>query len=338
MPVTPATQSVQELRQLIALLEQSGMADQRPEARALLERSRAVLRRHQRAPRKLAGKFGLLLVLVVDAALLAALPLVVVLHLEGGAGRPALALTAILPLWLLFRLRHHAHWLGEGVRWAAYHLAWLYDWFAEAFSMRAMDRLEARLAAREVMWGWRQHRRALPHRPSLEDVAIFLAKEYGSAAAFRRAVDAAQHQPEWALRGAARGNRFAARLAALRWSALIQVFGRLAEAGALWPDLPQAAPSAPSHPWQATETEGAPRGGSVPPGTEPPPPEDCDPRERAARQADLRDMIRRKRQDISTAFSWKLKTEAEIQHRDTYLAQTRAEIAALEQELAKLGQ
>lgn len=59
--------------------------------------------------------------------------------------------------------------------------------------------------------------------------------------------------------------------------------------------------------------------------------------ERAARRADLRDMIRRKRHDITTAFGWHLKTEAEISQRDAFLAQTRAEIAEMERELAQLG-
>lgn len=58
---------------------------------------------------------------------------------------------------------------------------------------------------------------------------------------------------------------------------------------------------------------------------------------RAQRRSDLRELIRRKRQDITTAYGWKLKTSAEIAQRDTYLQELRAEIATLEQELAALG-
>jgi predicted aminopeptidase len=57
---------------------------------------------------------------------------------------------------------------------------------------------------------------------------------------------------------------------------------------------------------------------------------------RESRRAELRDLIRRKRQDITTAHNWKLKTAAEIAQRDAYLDGLRGEIAALEKELAEL--
>ncbi|UPY36500.1 hypothetical protein [Sediminicoccus sp. KRV36] len=342
MVATRAEHSVQELRQLIAQLEQSGIAEQRPEARALLERSRAVLRQHRPARRRLTGKFGRLLVLAMDALMLGALPFLGLLLLAGGGAWPAPLLGTAMTLWLLFRLRRHAHWLGEGGRWAGFHLGWAYDWLAEAFSLRAMARLDARIMAQEVMWGWRQHRRNLSHRPGLEDVAGYLAAEFGPTAEreFRRAADAILQCRPPSEGGMGPRSRASERLVALRWSALIVVFGRLACSGALWAESgaagsqpPRAAPrtgdgagSSAAEPVQAAQ-EPSP----------PPPEEDAEASGRAARRADLRDMIRRKRQDITTAFGWKLKTEAEITQRDSYLADIRAEIAAMEQELAKLG-
>jgi hypothetical protein len=58
---------------------------------------------------------------------------------------------------------------------------------------------------------------------------------------------------------------------------------------------------------------------------------------RAARREELRELVRRKRQDITTAHNWKLKTSAEIAQRDAYLQRLRSEIAALEKEIAALG-
>jgi len=335
--VTRTAHSVQELRLLIAQLERSGLADSHPEARAVLERSRAMLRRQHAAPRRLGAKLATMLTLAVDAVLLAALPVVVLLALAGTPAPPALAIALFMPLWAAFRLRRHAHWLAEAARWLGYHLAWAWDWFAEAFSLRALDRLEARIQARAVMSGWRQYRRALRGRAALEDVAEYLDLEYGpqAARAFRRAAEALSHARDWTLRGGSRRNRAAERLAALRWSALIQLFGGLAARGALWSDYQE----------EEEAGEGEERGmrgkpeehqsyfaqHHAPPDPEPEPPE------RAARRVDLREQIRRKRQDITAAFGWKLKSEAEITQRDAHLVQLRADIAALERELAELG-
>jgi hypothetical protein len=323
VPVMPAAASAQELRLLIAQLERSGIADARPEARALLERSRALLRQRHPVRRRLTGKLLTLLGFAVDATLLAALPILVMLALAGRIGASALALALFMPFWALFRLRRHLHVLAEPLRWLAYHLAWGWDWLAEAFSLAAADRLGARQQAREVMWGWRQHRRSLPRRATLDDVAAYLAVEYGPQAAreFRRGAEALDQARAWTLRGGTRRNRARERLAALRWSALIGQFGHLAASGAIWPGIQEPAEASPV-------TEGA---ASVPEV------EDTEPPERAARRADLRDMIRHKRQDITAAFGWKLKTAAEIAQRDVHLAQLRADITALEQELAQLG-
>lgn len=321
MSVTRTAQSVQELRLLIAQLEHRGLAASHPEARALLERSRALLRQQQPGPRRLGRKLATLLGFAVDAAVMAALPVLILMALAGDMAAPALALALFAPAWAGFRLRRHVALLGEAARWLGYHLAWGWDWLAEAFSLRAMERLGARIQAREVMWGWRHHRRRLPRQPAPEDVAAYLALEYGPQAAseFHRATAAVTGARDWALRGGTRRNRAAERLAALRWSALITIFGRLAGSGALRPSLEDAMVTA----------QPAPQAPPLPLVAELP--------EHAARQADLREMIRRKRQDITAAFGWKLKSEAEIAQRDVHLAQLRAEIAALERELAELG-
>lgn len=347
MSSSRTSHSTQELRQLIAMLERSGIAEQRPEARALLQRSRALLRERQGGARRIAGKFGTLVILALDAAMLG-LGMVLAVALVAGTPLPAGITPAVAPgAWLLFRLRHQAYWLGEAARWAIYHLAWLYDWFAEAVSIAAMDRLDARIAAREVMRGWRLHRRALPHRPRLEDVAAFLAAEYGpeTARAFHGQIEAlgqgeapgqaSGQAPGQRSRRRGRVTRRARRLAEMRWSALIHVFGQLAASGALWPE---ALPSGREHgglEWPATVAQ--PTNSPAPHAAAPPAPEAADTPERAARRADLRNIIRRKRQDITTAFGWHLKTEAEIVQRDNFLTQTRAEIAELERELAQLG-
>lgn len=327
MSTTRASHSVQELRQLIAMLERSGIAEHRPEAQALLLRSRALLRERQRGKRRLAGKLVTLVTLAMDAAMLGAATMAVLSALSAPPSPALLALAAAPLAWLGLRLRHQAHWLAEAARWAIYHLAWVYDWFAEALSLTAMERLEARITAREVMSAWRQHRRALPHRPRLEDVAVFLEASYGAQAgqAFRREAEALSHP----MAGPAR-ERAARRLAALRWSALITLFGRLARHGALWPETLVAEAALAGAEWH-----GAGGGAAVAP--PPPPAEPADTPDRAARRADLRELIRRKRQDITTAFGWHLKTEAEMAQRDNFLAQTRAEIAELERELALLG-
>lgn len=335
MSATRTSQSVQELRQLIAMLERSGIAERRPEAQALLLRSRALLRQRQRARWRVAGKLGTLLTFLLDGVMLAALPFLAIMLATGPLEERQLALIAAIPLWLAFRLRHQAHWLGEATRWAGYHMAWLFDWFAEAVSLRAAERLQARLAAREVMWGWRQHRRALPRRASLDDVAGFLAVEYGPQAEreFRRLAEAMGHAREWTIRGGLARNRAAERLGALRWSALMAIYHHLAASGALWPDFPPTEREQGMPPWQEMEHPAAPLG----PAVASPPPEAADTPERAAQRADLRHTIRQKRQNITAAFGWRLKTEAEILQRDNFLAQLRTEIAELEAELARLG-
>jgi len=128
----------------------------------------------------------------------------------------------------------------------------------------------------------------------------------------------------WVLRGGGGEERRstrdkAARLQMLRWSALIEEFSELAASGALFP-APAPRRSAPA-----------------PPPPPPEPEEEAEPPERARRREELLELIRKKKQDIQTAHGWKLKTEAELAHRDAYQAGLRREIAEHERELAALG-
>jgi hypothetical protein len=325
-----------ELGELVAQLERSGLAERRADVRQLLERSRFLLHARRPVPtagpplragpsaRNLAGKLGTVLSVVLDALLLMAFAWACgsVLTHRGAmldtAIRPEVALALIAPGWILLRRKAGREALREAGCRLLYYLAWGYDWFAEAFSRRAMRRLSARMAAREVMRAWRRHRHSLLHCPGLLDVESFLELAYGARAAneFRSAVGLV-------------GQRNA-RIEALRWSVLIRLFEGLAASGALWPP-PDSVPMAGSTPAPPAET--------LPP-AEAPSPEvqpDAEPSEVAQRRVDLRELIRRKRQDITTAYGWKLKTEAEIAQRDTYLGQTRKEIGAMEKELAALG-
>ncbi|MBS7789075.1 hypothetical protein KTR66_03655 [Roseococcus sp. SDR] len=337
MSSMPTRHSVQELHQLITMLERSGIAEQRPEARALLLRSRVLLRERQRGPRRIAGKLATLATLAMDAAMLGLATMAVLLASSGEASLALGGLALPPAAWLALRLRHQGEALAEGARWVAYHLAWLYDWFAETLSLTAMERLEARIVAREVMSGWRRHRRSLPHRPGLEDVAAFLATAHGARAAqaFRQEAESLGRAPLGLAPDGAARRRAARRLAELRWSALIAIFARLARDGALWPDTMPAELARLGKDWPGSAGQTAAPPASIP--TPAPPGEPADTAERAARRDDLRALIRRKRQDITTAFGWHLKTEAEISQRDNFLAQTRAEIAELERELAQLG-
>ena len=342
----------QELRQLIALLEQSGMAERRADVRALLHRSRSKLQQYQPRPQRLARKLGAAMLMGLDAGALAALPILawsLLTEITWAAG----TLAGIILGWGLLRLRrllkrrlfqrgflqrgaqYLADALDEAGRYALYHLAWSWDWVAEAFSVRAMLRMEARTTAKTLMTGWRQHRRALVHSASPADVEAFLTTEFGPRAGreFARAVEAVNQECEWTLRGGAGVKRRPQRLAALRWTALMPVFAQLGMSGALWAEF--AAGSDPADFMGQHGSAQAMLGpvSLVSPGAEDP----VETPERATRRADLRDQIRRKRRDITTAFGWKLKTASEITQRDSYLAQTRAEIAALEAELAAVG-
>ncbi|MCX7374686.1 MAG: hypothetical protein NTW56_20010 [Alphaproteobacteria bacterium] len=144
----------------------------------------------------------------------------------------------------------------------------------------------------------------------MPDLEGFLRQAYGQQAVtrFRELVA----NPGWTLRSGS-----APATPSLRWSFLISRFEGLAASGALWPDI------AP------------PPAGAAVPGAEPVPP----PAERPEiiqRRLELRELIKRKRQEINTAHGWKLKTAAEIAQRDLHLNALREEIRALEEELHML--
>ncbi|WP_421995405.1 hypothetical protein [Roseococcus sp.] len=217
-----------ELRELLAQLERSGLAERRADVRLLIANSRSLLHARRRAlpcglpereapsARKLAGKLGTLLWIVLDMLVLAGFLWGIWSVLRPDELTPETVLALAGPIWILLRLPAAREGLHEAAAHLIYHLAWGYDWFAEAFGRAAQRRLSARLAAREVMWAWSRHRRSLPHRPGLRDVEAFLDLAYGLHAteAFRRG---ARHL------GEAAGRRAGMRLAGLRWSVLIRL-------------------------------------------------------------------------------------------------------------------
>ncbi len=301
-----------ELRRLVTRLESLGAMEGRADVVALLDRSRAVLaasataalrRPPRRArPRPLAKLRPLLLLALDLACAVLALAAAAGLALGRGDRAEAAVVLGLTLLWLLgrwggvkrllagawFRLRY-------GLR-----LGWL--WLAEAFSDRALARLQAMLDAREVMRAWREHRRGLSHTPRLEHVAAFLAEAHGPLAAARfRAAAAARAAPD----------------ARPGWCLLISLFEDLATCDALWPE--PVAPPAPV---------------PLPPPAEIIP---AEPPERAQRRLDLREAIRVKRAEIERAKEWKLKTPDEFAQRDLHLAALRAAVSALEVELRSLG-
>lgn len=318
----------EELERLVAALERSGLAEGRAEIAALLAQSRALLgtppppRPHRRTRASARGKLRAVLLLLLDALAAlggiygaAGLGFGTVTGLTGG-----LALGAALA-WGLWRWGGLPALLAEGLFRLRYALRWALLWLAEPFHDRAYDALEALLDAREVMRGWQAHRRTLPTPHGLRQVEAWLASTYGPriAARFTRLAQA-RHAGR---RGRTpRGGRDPAQplpeARMMRWSSLIQLFEAMSAGGALW----EAEPDPPPPPREAP-----------PPAPRPPP----EPPERAQRRLDLRELLRKKRQDITTAYGWKLKTAGEIAQRDAYLHQLRAEIAALEQELAALG-
>jgi hypothetical protein len=341
--------AVEELQRLVRLLEQSGVAERRPEARALLlasqralqpaEPARPAVRGQSAAPPSLAkarDKARELLRRAADAAVLFTLIAwatgFALLPEDWGAPgfTPVLATACTCAL-----LRAEA--AAELAYEAAFRLGYWgfggYLWIAEAFSVSASRRHAARLAAADVMAAWRRHRRGLAARPSLADLERFLAESYGPRAAmgFRRAVSAMVSPPPAREAGPLRGlapagpnPRMLARIERLRFSALIRLFEQVARDGAFWteaaPPLPAPVPEPPREaPPVIIATE--------------------DPAVIAARRRradDLRDKIKRKRQDVTTAYTWKMKTAAEVEQRERYVDGLKEEIAALEAELKEL--
>jgi hypothetical protein len=318
--------SLEELERLVRALERSGLAEMRPDVAALLARSRARLaapprrRRRRVAPRARAlalGRGALDL-----AALLAGAVAVGALAFGAGAAAWAPAVLGAALLWGGLRGGHALAGLAQdGAGRLAWGARWTAFWLAEPFSERAYLRLEAMEEARLLMQAWQRHRRGLLGAPALADVTALLGALHGPHLARRFAALAEARrlgEGSWTLRGRDPRPWPEARL--LRWSELIGLFEALAASGALWAPEPAPVPA-------PTPLPAAP----------PPPPIPEESPERRQRRIDLRELIRRKRQDINTAHGWKLKTAAEVAQRDSYLNTLREEIAALEAELATLG-
>ncbi len=324
--------SAEELRRLIALLEAQGVAERRPETRALLERSRRLLAvlpeaRPQPSVRAAAGKLLALGKGSLDAAAVLAFLAAIALGTSSLGPEAALACLVLPPAWAALRLNRSLDAWHEGALALRYHALWGWDWWAEAFSAAAARRVEARLAARAIMRGWERHRAGLWRTPTLADVRDWLTLSYGApagqefASRARAILGRRRMVRAWTLRGGGKERRStrdkAARLQRLRWSALIEEFSALAASGTLFPAPRSTPPAAPPPP--------------------PVPPAEVESPERARRREELLGLIRRKRQDIQTSHGWKLKTEAEQSHRDAYQAGLRTEIAQHERELEALG-
>jgi hypothetical protein len=344
--------AVEELQRLVRLLEQSGLADRRPDARALLVASqralqpeaepppRPAVRGQHAAPPSLGKaqeKARELLRRAADAAVLFSL-------IAWATGFPLLPEAWDAPGFapLLAAASACALLRAEAVAELAYEAAFrlgywgfgAYLWVAEAFSHGAARRYAERLAAADVMWAWRRHRRSLAARPTLPDLERFLADTYGPAAAvsFRRAVSAMVSPPPAREGGPLRGlapvgpnPRMMARIERLRFSALIRLFEQVARGGAFWSAAPP--PPEPAPPPEPV-AEAAP---VVAPAEDP-----AVIAARRRRADELRDKIKRKRQDVTTAYTWKMKTQAEVDQRERYVDGLKAEIAALEAELKEL--
>ncbi len=322
MPVTAAT--LTELQTLVARLEKSGLADQRPEAAALLERCRGLLAaapapsaqpprprprpaRRQRVARRV--KLGRMLLVLLDLGAAGIAAGAVTALLIVGPALPRLTVLALPVAWLLLRWASLPGLLGEAWFRLVYALRFGWLWLAEAFSASAFARFQVLLDARDVMRGWRAWRRDLSGPPRMADAEAYLAASYGSRAAelFRLAAEARPAD------GPLESQRPC-------WSRLIRLFEGLAAQEEFW------APATPP----------TPHGITAPPPVvvtaEPP-----EPPERIARKQELKELILARRADIQRAQDWKMKTPAELEQRDRHLAKLRQEHDELEAELRSLG-
>lgn len=329
--------SAAELRRLIALLERSPQA-QRPEGRALLERSRRLLAampppRRERGLRRALGKLGRLGLLGLDAGALGLLGFALAVAALGPDGLGPLAVgLAPAAAWLVLRFGPGLEPLREAALVLHYHLRWAADWFAEAASAAAERRMAARHAARVLLRGWREEARRLRRPAGLADLGDWLAAAYGAhvAAAFAedaRRVLAADPPGERAPADAKarRARHDAARLRRLGWLALMRHFARLADSGVLW-QAPAPAAAAPVPDSLAAPSAPEPAGIAA-----------SESAELQRRRDSLAEQIRRKRAEVERAYTWQLRTPGEIANREAFQQGLREEIAVLERELAALG-
>lgn len=340
--------SVAELQQLVERLERSGLAGQRADVAALLDRSRAALapasaatrtgarRPRQRPPsapverpprrqriRRGTKLVSLVLVLVDGLAVML-----------GGAALAGLALAETPPDAAPLVLAGAIAWgvlhrgrvaVAELAFRLFYALRWGWLWVAEAFNDRAFEKLQILLDARDVMETWQEWRRTLPRRPCMGDVEAFLAENHGPAVA---ALFLEQGEARFGNRRVRAGRGAGLRAGGVgfaeqgvRWSRLIRLFEGLAEADAFWPNEPVVLGGGPDHGITA----------DPPADLEPEPPE------RIARREELKEMILAKREEIQRAQDWKMKTPAEMAQRDAHVADLRRQHDALEAELREIG-
>lgn len=340
-------QSLSELRMLVERLEQSGLAGQRADVAALLDKSRATLATHQglrpagrrprqrpaealaeRPPRRRRVRRGfklasLLLVMVDGVAAMLGAASLAGLALAEVPPEPAPLVLAGAVLWGVAHRGRVA--VAEAAFAITYFARWGWLWVAEAFSDPAFEKLQILLDARDVMAHWRDWRRSLARPPRMADVEAFLAETHGPAVA---ALFLEQGEARWGRRrvhvgrGAglqAAGEGFAGQR--VRWSRLIRLFEGLAAADAFWPEQPAVLEGGTGH------------GIAADPEPEPEP----EPPERIARREQLKEMILAKREEIQRAQDWKMKTPAEMAQRDAHVADLRRQHDALEAELREIG-
>ncbi|WP_207539192.1 hypothetical protein [Sabulicella rubraurantiaca] len=284
-----------ELARLVEALERLAPREGDQRTRALIAVSRQLLAEPTRRRADLGPKLLALGALLADAVALA-LAMVSLLAPDARLLVPSV-------LWLLWRLRRLA-WLGEEAALFLWDMAaqgW--DWLAEAFSHRAAQRLEARLAATVLLRRWRRHEAASLDKPQVEDfLAGFGARTLGG----------------WQAHAAAQEGGAARRLRHRRASALRRAFREMALDGAFRPEaVPPPPPPVPS---------------PAAPGPDP-----AEQARREAKRAGIAALLRRKRAEVDQAHGWKLKTPAEHEQRDRHLATLRGEIAALEAEAKALS-
>ncbi|MCW8087968.1 hypothetical protein OF850_20400 [Roseococcus sp. MDT2-1-1] len=150
-----------ELARLVEALERLAPRAGDERTQALIAVSRQLLAEPPRRRAAFGPKLLVLGALLADAVALA-LALLALLT-------PDARLLVPPALWLLWRLRALAWLLEEAalLLWDAAAQGW--DWLAEAFSPRAAQRLEARLAAAALLRRWRRHAASSLDEPVLED-------------------------------------------------------------------------------------------------------------------------------------------------------------------------
>ena len=356
-------QSLSELQMLVDRLEQSGLAGQRADVAALLDRSRATLATYQgqrplgqgagsqgpfgpgpggrrprqrpiavpaeRPPRRRRARRGLkvasLILVLVDgvAAMLGAAALAGLVLADPPPEMAPFVLAGAVLWAIAHRGRVAVAEAGFGL---FYLLRWAWLWVAEAFNDRAFEKLQILLDARDVMAHWRDWRRGLSRPPRMADVEAFLAETHGPAVA---ALFLEQGEARWGNRRVRVGRGAGLRAAGTGFADQTVRWSRLIR---LFEGLAASDAFWPED--EAVLTAGPGHGITAdPPGPEPEP----ESPERIARREQLKEMILAKREEIQRAQDWKMKTPGEMAQRDAHVADLRRQHDALEAELREIG-